>query len=393
MRIRLKYITGLITAFLFISIQPVWAAGPPGPTIFDSPLAITLFVFMLILLIIIGTLAYVLIGAANIAVKKRTEEKKTSSTTTAKTTLLLLFLTMASSLFAQNNTATTVGANTGLVGGMTASAFYVMVSVIFLELTVILVLLFNMRVLLKKENEKAIEKELSPEAAKEIKRTKLSWWDKFNKLRPVSQEAELDLGHEYDGIRELNNRLPPWWLYGFYATIVFAFIYLWRFHISHTAPSSKQEYEYAVVNAEQEIKEYLKAKGEAVDENTVTLLTSADDLAAGKTLFVNSCAACHKETGAGDVGPNLTDDYWLHGNDPKSIFKTIRYGVNAMPQWQNAYSNKQIALLMSYVKSLHGTNPANPKAPQGVEMKEEINPGKPSADSLKVLSDKKIVSN
>lgn len=89
---------------------------------------------------------------------------------------------------------------------------------------------------------------------------------------------------------------------------------------------------------------------------------------------MTSCASCHKDNGAGEVGPNLTDDYWLHGNDIKSVFKTIRYGINAMPQWQNQYSNKQIAQVSSYVKSLHGTNPANPKPPQGILQKEEAIP-------------------
>jgi cytochrome c oxidase cbb3-type subunit 3 len=125
-----------------------------------------------------------------------------------------------------------------------------------------------------------------------------------------------------------------------------------------------------MVAAKAQIDAYVKAKGEAVDENTVTLLTDKASLEEGKVIFEKSCVTCHKATGAGDVGPNLTDDYWLHGNDIKSVFKTIRYGFNAMPQWQMAYSNKQIQMVSSYVKSLHGTNPPNPKAPQGVEMKE-----------------------
>ena len=128
----------------------------------------------------------------------------------------------------------------------------------------------------------------------------------------------------------------------------------------------------SVVRADRRIKEYLKAKGDAVDENTVTMLVAADDLEEGKAIYMKSCASCHTESGAGNVGPNLTDDFWLHGNDIKNVFKTIRYGINAMPQWQNSYSNKQMAQVSSYVKSLHGTNPANAKAPQGIEMKEVV---------------------
>lgn len=153
-----------------------------------------------------------------------------------------------------------------------------MVTVLFLELFIIIALLINIKFLLKTEKEKlatAVETE-------EVKANKLSWWDRFNKLSPVSEEADLDLGHDYDGIRELDNRLPPWWLYGFYLCIIFAGIYLWRFHVSHTGPSSKQEYERSVARADAKIQEYLKQKGESVDENTVTLLTSADDIQAGK---------------------------------------------------------------------------------------------------------------
>jgi cytochrome c oxidase cbb3-type subunit 3 len=208
----------------------------------------------------------------------------------------------------------------------------------------------------------------------------------------MEQEADLDLGHDYDGIRELNNRLPPWWLYGFYITIVIAGIYLWRFHVSHTGMSSKEEYEASVLTADHDIKEYLAKKGESVDENTVTILSASEDIAAGKSIFIKSCVACHKESGAGDVGPNLTDDYWLHGGDIKSVFKTIRYGINAMPQWQNSYSNKQIAQLASYVKSLKGSNPANPKAPQGELYKEEATPAKPAADSS-VAKESKLTMN
>ena len=207
---------------------------------------------------------------------------------------------------------------------------------------------------------------------------------RLNSFRPAEQEADIDLGHDYDGIRELDNRLPPWWLYGFYITIIVGVIYLYRFHVSHTAPGSGEEYAAAVASADQEVKEYLKKKGDLVDENTVTLLTSEAALAEGKTIFMKSCVACHKEDGRGDVGPNLTDDYWLHGADVKSVFKTIRYGINAMPKWETSYSNKEIAALTSYVKSLKGTHPANAKAPQGVLVSEEAAPAKPAADSAAV---------
>ncbi|MBK9569707.1 MAG: c-type cytochrome [Chitinophagaceae bacterium] len=332
---------------------------------------------MILLLIIIAILANILIGAADVKLKKR----KQSTSPVLRNSLLLAFLLLSgSSLFAQGPVTETSKAVVKSIGGMQASTFYIMAFVIFIELAIIMVLLINIKFLLKTEKEK-VSLAAAPQAEK-LKKEKLSWWDRFNKLKPVSEEAELDLGHEYDGIRELNNRLPPWWLYGFYLTIIFAGIYLWRFHISHTAPSSKEEFENSVAKADLKIQKYLLAKGDAVDENTVTLLKSPDDIAAGKLIFSKSCVTCHMETGAGGIGPNLTDNFWIHGNDIKSVFKTIRYGINAMPQWQNTYSNKQIAQVASYVKSLLGTNPPNPKAPQGVEMKEAAVPAKEAVDSL-----------
>ncbi len=393
MRNKLKHISGLIATLLVLTVHPAFAAGPPAPSIFSNPLAITFIVLMLLLLLIIGFLANIVIGAAEVKLKKRKAEKSSGAAA-----VLLLLMTMASpSLWAQvaTTTADTAQKTTKLIGGMDASTFYVMVTVMFIELATIIALLINIKFLLKKEQEKTFT-EAEKVVAIEEKANKLSWWDKVNKLRPVSEEAELDLGHEYDGIRELNNRLPPWWLYGFYATIVFAVVYLWRFEVSHNGPSSKQEYETAVARAEIKVQEYLKKKGDAVDENTVTLLTGADDIAAGKAIFTDpsKCPACHKADGGGNaVGPNLTDDYWIYGGSVKNIFKTIKYGTSkGMRSWKDDLSAKQIAQVASYVKSLNGTKPADAREPQGELYKEEAAPAKPATDSAAVDT-KKVVMN
>src|SRR5690606_28117333 len=141
----------------------------------------------------------------------------------------------------------------------------------------------------------------------------------------------------------------------------------WRYHVAETAPLSDEEYRISVAKAEAEVEEYLRKKGESVNENTVSFLSDAADLANGKKIFTASCVVCHGGAGEGGVGPNLTDDYFLHGGDIKSIFKTIKYGVDGkgMASWQSVYSPKEMAQLASYVKSLVGTNPANPKEPQG----------------------------
>lgn len=362
MRKKSKYLLGLLAGLFILSVQPARAADPPAPSLFSNPLAISMLVLMVLLLIIIGILANILIGTADLKLKK----KKNDKSGVLGTLLLIGFMLAGPALFAQGTPdATAASTASKTIGGMPSSTFYVMATVLFLELFIIIAMLINIKFLLKAEKEKL----LSAAEMEEVKKTRLSWWDKFNNLRPVSQEAELDLGHEYDGIRELNNRLPPWWLYGFYLTIVFAGIYLYRFHVSHTGPSSKEEYDHAVASAQVRIDEYLKKKGESVDENNVTLLTGAEDLKAGKAIFTDpsKCPACHTADGGGNtVGPNLTDNYWLYGGGIKDIFKTIKYGTNkGMRSWKDDLSPKQIAQVASYVKSLKGTKPANPKEPQG----------------------------
>lgn len=388
MRKKSKYILGLLAGLFILSVQPARAADPPAPSLFSNPMAVTMLVLMVLLLIVIGILANILIGTADFKLKK----KMKGSSAALSTILLLGFMLTGPALFAQGTPDAAASTAAKTIGGMPASTFYIMATVLFLELFIIIALLINIKFLLKAEKDKL----LTVEEMEEVKKTKLSWWDRFNKLKPVSQEAELDLGHEYDGIRELNNRLPPWWLYGFYLTIVFAGIYLWRFHVSHTGPSSKEEYEHAVASAQVRIDEYLKKKGESVDENNVTMLTGAEDLKAGKAIFTDpaKCPACHTPEGGGNtVGPNLTDNYWLYGGGIKDIFKTIKYGTNkGMRSWKDDLSSKQIAQVASYVKSLKGTKPPNPKEPQGTLYEETAvsdTAKKAAADTAKATAVKK----
>lgn len=378
MRNKIKYISGLVATLMLFSSQPVWAAGPPAPSIFSNPLAITFIILMLLLLVVIGILANIVIGAADVKLKKKLAIGE------GKTALILTgFLLLSSGLFAQDGGSP--GNTSKTIAGMDSTTFYIMTTVLFLQLLVIIALLINIKFLLRQEKAKLATPVTEEEkAVVEIeKANRLSWWDRFNKLRPVSQEAELDLGHEYDGIRELNNRLPPWWLYGFYLTIIIAIVYLWRFHVSHTGPSSREEFERSVARAELRVQEYLKKKGESVDENTVKLLSSPEDLAAGKAIFTDpaKCPACHMADGGGNaVGPNLTDDYWIYGGSIQNIFKTIKYGTSkGMRSWKDDLSAKQMAQVASYVKSLKGSKPANPKEPQG-ELYQEA-PAAPAADT------------
>ncbi|OYU97103.1 MAG: hypothetical protein CFE21_02095 [Bacteroidetes bacterium B1(2017)] len=195
----------------------------------------------------------------------------------------------------------------------------------------------------------------------------ISWWEKFAALKSEKSEAELILEEDFDGISELDNPTPPWYNFIFYITIGVAILYIFNYHILKIGKLQAAEYTTAVTESKAEVDAYLKKSGNAIDENSVILLTDKKVLEEGAAIFADKCAVCHLADGGGQVGPNLTDDYWIHGGDVKSIFKTIKYGVPAkgMISWQNTFNGKQIQTLASFVKSLHGTTPAKAKEPQG----------------------------
>jgi cytochrome c oxidase cbb3-type subunit 3 len=185
--------------------------------------------------------------------------------------------------------------------------------------------------------------------------------------KPIEEEGEIILDHNYDGIKELDNNLPPWWLYGFYATIIFGAIYLLRFHVFN-GENQFDELETELADARIAIEEYKKTAKNLVDVNTVTQLTEASDLNAGKTIFETNCVACHMADGGGGIGPNLTDEYWILGGDIKSVFKTVSEGGRSgkgMISWKQQLKPLEMAQVASYVLTFQGTTPANPKEPQG----------------------------
>ena len=205
------------------------------------------------------------------------------------------------------------------------------------------------------------------------KEEKWEWtWGKnlYNKMlgsKPMEEEVEIILDHNYDGIRELDNNLPPWWVYLFYASIVFAVVYLARFHVFNDY-TQDEEYEQEVATAQLEIEEYKKTAKGLVDANTVELLTDASDLNAGKTIFESNCVACHMADGGGGIGPNLTDQNWILGGGIKNVFHTISEGGRdgkGMIAWKQNLKPVEIAQVASYVLTFEGTTAANPKAAEG----------------------------
>lgn len=203
-----------------------------------------------------------------------------------------------------------------------------------------------------------------------IKRLLKSW----TKAKDIEEEGEIVLDHNYDGIRELDNSLPPWWVYLFYATMIFAVVYLVRFHILD-GDDQATEYKLAVAEAKAELKKYrASAPADLITAENVTLLTDASDLSRGKAVFNLNCASCHLADGGGAIGPNLTDEYWILGGGIKNVFTTISQGGRdgkGMIAWNKTLKAADIAKVSSYVISLQGTTPAKAKAPQGEIWTEE----------------------
>jgi cytochrome c oxidase cbb3-type subunit 3 len=192
-------------------------------------------------------------------------------------------------------------------------------------------------------------------------------YNKLTDVVPVEREADVMLDHDYDGIRELDNNLPPWWIWMFYITIFIGVVYFGYYHMSPYGMSSTEQYEYAMAQAADEIKAYQATQGNLIDENTLEALTDEASLELGRGIFVNLCAACHLVNGGGSVGPNLTDQYWIHGGSISDLYKTVKYGVpeKGMISWQAQLSPKDMHLVSSYILTLQGTNPPDGKAPQG----------------------------
>lgn len=190
---------------------------------------------------------------------------------------------------------------------------------------------------------------------------------KLTKTRGLEDEKEIELEHDYDGIKELDNDLPPWWVYLFYATIIFGVIYIGKYHL-FGGDNQIQELEKDMMIAQKEIEEYKKNAPDLLTADKVVLLTDAGDIAAGKAIFDSNCVACHRADGGGGIGPNLADEYWILGGDVKEIFNTIMEGGRdgkGMVAWKQQIKPSDIQKVASYILSLQGTNPVDGKAPEG----------------------------
>lgn len=346
-----KLILTLIFAFIISNINAQntaqAAAVATAPSMWASPLFWVFAFAILGLLLVIVTIGGVLVGLVNNKITKQ-----------FKNTLpILLFLFLFGIGNANAQTVTAATAVTQLTGALDPNTIMILLLVIGIELFVILYLYAILQKMLIALGYKTKE---------ESKWTYAAIMKRMTKAIPLDREAEVATDHNYDGIVELDNSLPPWWVYMFYGTIAFAIGYLVYFNY-FDGPTQKMEYDTEVAQALMKKNEFLKKAAASVDETSVVVLSDDASIAKGKSSFVTKCAACHGQSGEGLVGPNLTDEYWIHGGGIKDIFKSIKYGwpEKGMISWESQIQPMEMQQISSFIYSLKGSKPANAKAPQG----------------------------
>ena len=365
---KMKY--AMMTLIAFITAQSAIAqtaqSGMPSKS--NNYIEYLILGVAVLLIFVIWLLSSVLILLS----KKVVELSKQNKVVTILLTIIAAGFSQPA--IAQNNATIATDSTTQAIvstvyyGGLSSVSFWTLSTVMALELFVIFIILIfihNMWRIIYHRPIQVVQK-----AAFKNSWVASTWanLDKkfFTKAAPIEKEADIMLDHDYDGIKELDNALPPWWKYGFYITIFVAIFYILKFEVWHTGMNPTEEYNTEMAEAKLETDRYLASMKENVDENSVVMLDAAD-IQTGKTLFTKTCVACHSQTGGGGVGPNLTDNYTIHGARIQDIFKTIKYGYpdKGMQSWQSNFSPVEMQQLSSYIKSLSNTNVPNGKAPQG----------------------------
>jgi len=368
----------IVTGLLVLSGFSIWAQDTPAEkavTSGNNLLATLLIITTILLSFVIWGMGQVLV-----ALSRQLMEKNRNVSAVA-TTLLVFFILLSPGIMAQNVSTVEAVKTIPNYGGLSANTFYLLVAVVATEVVAILFLFFSIR---------RIYTELLPEkTAAAVKESKLAaLWVKldkklFTKAIPLEKEADALLEHDYDGIRELDNSLPPWWKYGFILTIGFAVVYLLNFHVFGNGKNPTEEYAAEMTQAKIEKEIYDANNKDKIDESNVPMAAEAG-IKNGQEFFLANCVACHGTKGEGGAGPNLTDDYWLHKGSLNDIYNTIKKGYpdKGMQSWAVKFSPKEISELASFVKTLKGSNPPGAKAPQGDIFKE----GSSTSDSSKVAT-------
>jgi cytochrome c oxidase cbb3-type subunit 3 len=282
--------------------------------------------------------------------------KKMTKVKNSKIETTVLFLLFSSSIFAQTT-------ETVLAFNKFNFTSWILILVIIVEILALVLLSFYTFKFSKGYSTSLDKKAIEVE---ETEIALLRWWKKSNNFGAIEDEAKIDLGHSYDGIRELDNITPPWFQFSFYFTIVLAVIYLWYYHVLGTGNVMKEELQAEIEKADKAHLEFLKYQ-KGLDEETIAFSDVATEIEAGKKMYLANCASCHAADGGGGTGPNLTDAFWIHGGSPKDVYRSIKYGwkEKGMIPWKDVYNDQKILQLTSFVNTLQGQKPANPKIAEG----------------------------
>lgn len=352
--------TLLLPLFLFLLsvnvVQAQDATAPKEVTSSFNMLAVTMIAVALILAFVIFSMGQVLLTL----VRQMVEKQKNNAA--PPVLLMLFFLSLVSSTGNAQDMVTEEAVKVlPNYGGLSATAFWILFITILTEIIVILFMMFYIN---------RIKQELVPAKVKKPLRL-AAWWKRMDKkfftnAVAVEKENDIQLDHDYDGIKELDNSLPPWWKWGFIITIFFAVFYLLNFHVFGSGKNPTEEYEAELAAAKIKMEAYNAKNKDKVDENNI-VLADESGIAKGKEIFQQVCWACHGKMGEGGAGPNLTDEYWLHKGSLTDVFKSIKHGYpdKGMQAWEKQYSPKDISNITSYISTLKGTNPPGAKAPQG----------------------------
>ena len=356
-----RILGALLPAMMLGGIAHAQDAAAPAPvaaeklSIWTSGagiLMVATIVILMAVIYILGKIVKTLIEEDTLQVARNMKAKKG----------LLTVLVLLGSTFithAQDAAAAAVD-SVPMVFDMEATVFWILLGVLVFEFVVILVLCFILYTFLVRKGLIQPFRNVMPKW--------MQWNTMMGSDKPIEKEAEQLIDHDYDGIQELDNGMPPMLKYIFIATIAFAVYYIADYHVFKTSPLMIAEYEAQIEQGELDRLEYIKKAGASVDENSVTLLDDATMLAGGEKIYVQNCVACHGDKGQGGVGPNLTDPYWIHGGDIHSIFKTVKYGVpeKGMRSWQSEIKPADMQAVVSYIITSFGNkNVAGGKAPQG----------------------------
>lgn len=316
-------------------------------------LALILLVLILVLNTAISSLA------SNRSILAQLKDKSKAAGVVA----FILFGGLANNAMAQEAAANivVVEPNYGLVFWMFLIVDFVLLTIVIVQLSV----LSGLTRAIRETAAEVADVEVSEEPVGLQK-----FWESLTDAVPMDREEEVMTDHEYDGIKELDNKLPPWWVWLFNLSIVFAVVYISYYEIFTTSdlPISIVEYNDEMAQAEEEIAAYKAKFGSGIDESTAELIEDAARLANGEKIYTANCVSCHMADGGGGIGPNFTDEYWIHGGDVKDLFKTIKYGVitKGMIPWKDQLKPEEMEDVASYILiTFQGTIAANPKEAQG----------------------------